>query len=177
MPTKYSPELKEAVRVDLVDNQMDYEEVSKKHGVSYNLLLTWARRKNWLTKAKTKKVIAKVGAEVSDQTAAAVAKSLLARGQAHAEKVFSKASIACERSKIQAPKNWKDFEIADRVARRASGLNDDTQTGVNISLVHINEASDEEIEPVISQPSHMEIPYEGQVAQLPEPLPLLEQAP
>lgn len=153
--TVYSPELKEAVRIDLVDNQMDYAVAAEKHGVPYSNLIMWARRGKWPTKARTKKVLAKVGAEVNEQTAQTIAKTLLAQGQAHAEKVFAKASLACDRSNVAAPKNWKDFEIADRVARRAAGLNDD-QTVVNTTLVHINETSDEEIVPVLPQtPDHM----------------------
>lgn len=168
--------------MDLVDNQMDYADVEKKHNVPYNLLVTWTRRNKWPTKAKTKKILAKVGSEVNEQTAQTIAKTLLARGQAHAEKVFAKASLACATSKVSAPKNWKDFEIADRVARRAAGMNDD-QTVLNTTLVHINEARDEDIEPVhtadvivaaesdtersVESPPHD--PYHTQALELPSP--------
>lgn len=136
---------------------MDYADVEKKHNVPYNMLVTWARRNKWPTKAKTKKLIAKVGGEVNEQTAQTIAKTLLARGQAHAEKVFSKASQACATSKVSAPKNWKDFEIADRVARRAAGMNDD-QPILNATLVHINESHDDEIVPVTQENTPDTIP-------------------
>lgn len=150
--TKYPAELKEAIRVDLVDNQMDYEDVAKKHNVPYNMLIVWTRRGKWPTKAKTKKLISKVGSEVNEQTAQSIAKTLLARGQVHAEKVFSKASLACSQSKVASPKSWKDFEIADRVARRSAGMNDD-QPILNQTLVHINELqAGDEVTPVENTP-------------------------
>ena len=127
---------------------MDYADCAKKHGVPYSMLIVWTRRGKWPTKAKTKKLISKVGGEVNEQTAQSIAKTLLAQGQAHAEKVFAKASLACEKSSVAAPKSWKDFEIADRVARRSAGMNDD-QIVLNQSLVHINEMqAGDEVEPV-----------------------------
>jgi hypothetical protein len=44
------------------------------------------------------------------------------RGEAHRFLVFDKASGAIQKAKMRPPKSWKEFDLADRAARRAAGL-------------------------------------------------------
>ena len=67
--------------------------------------------------------------------------TLAQRGQAYAERMFAKVSKLAEEANLAPPKNYRDLELADKVARRAAGLeNIDTQVntlvGVNM-LDHI----------------------------------------
>jgi hypothetical protein len=49
--------------------------------------------------------------------------------------MFKKAFNAVKASTVQSPKNWRDLEIADKLARRAAGLDTaDNQVNLSFSL-------------------------------------------
>lgn len=60
------------------------------------------------------------------------------RGDSHREAAFKVAHESLKKFKPIKPQNFKDLEIADRIARRAAGLENDSI--VQQTLVHINEA-------------------------------------
>lgn len=59
-------------------------------------------------------------------------------GEAHREAAFKIAHESLKKFKATKPKSFKDLDIADRIARRAAGLENDSI--VQQTLVHINEA-------------------------------------
>ncbi len=60
------------------------------------------------------------------------------RGESHREKAFKVAHDSLKKFRTRAPKDFKELDIADRIARRAAGLENDSV--VQQTLVHINEA-------------------------------------
>jgi hypothetical protein len=63
------------------------------------------------------------------------------RGEAHREIAFAVGHESVKKFKARPPKTFRDLEIADRIARRAAGL--ETAEVVQQTLVHINEAIDD----------------------------------
>jgi hypothetical protein len=59
-------------------------------------------------------------------------------GEDHREAAFKVGHESVKRFKPKTPKNFRELEIADRIARRAAGL--DVADMVSNTLVHINEA-------------------------------------
>jgi hypothetical protein len=66
----------------------------------------------------------------------------LKRGEAHRLLVFDKATGAIEKARMRPPKSWKEFDLADRAARRAAGL--ENADVVQQTLIHINEIDAEQ---------------------------------
>ena len=60
----------------------------------------------------------------------AVAKSWAERGESYRRMMFEKTSKLMEQATLAPPKNWKDADVADKMARRAAGL-DNLETQVN----------------------------------------------
>lgn len=60
------------------------------------------------------------------------------RGEEHRDVAFKLGAESVKRFKPRAPKNFRELEIADRITRRAAGL--ETAEILNQTLVHINEA-------------------------------------
>ena len=56
--------------------------------------------------------------------------------------MFDKASGAIEKARMRPPKSWREFDLADRVARRAAGL--ENADVVQQTLIHIDEMGAEE---------------------------------
>jgi hypothetical protein len=75
------------------------------------------------------------------QGAQAVGQSLQDAGQAYAARVFKKVSALVDQANLPPPKNWKDAEIADKIARRAAGL-DTADVQIN-TVVGIGGMADE----------------------------------
>lgn len=59
-------------------------------------------------------------------------------GEAHREAAFKVAHESLKKFKAIKPKSFKELDLADRIARRAAGLENDSI--VQQTLVHINEA-------------------------------------
>lgn len=60
------------------------------------------------------------------------------KGEAHRKVVFELAHQSLKKMKPQAPKNFREAEAADKMARRAAGLENIEQ--VNQTLIQINDA-------------------------------------
>ena len=98
-----------------------------------------ARRYNWpVSKAIGKSVQKAVqNTQVADRTA----HDWLAKSAAHRAVVFDKAHGAITQAKMCPPRSWRDFDLADRTARRAAGL--ESAEIVQQTLIQINEAIDD----------------------------------
>jgi len=73
----------------------------------------------------------------------------LEKGENHRKVAFDLAHDSLKLMKPKAPRNFREAELADKIARRAAGL--DTQDVVSQTLININEAmsADDEPTPVI----------------------------
>ena len=98
-----------------------------------------ARRYNWPVSKAIGKSVQK--AVQNTQVAERTAHDWLAKSAAHRAVVFDKAHGAITKATIRPPQSWKDFDLADRAARRATGL-ENTEV-VQQTLVQINEAIDD----------------------------------
>lgn len=134
---------------------MTFAEAGRKFNVKDATIRKRALRKQWPTPHEVGKKAKAIAAQADatgktalELAAVAVAATLAERGEKHREEVFEKASGALKKAKLKPPRNWKDADIADKMARRAAGL--DNLESVSQTLIQINEcAADEEVTPVV----------------------------
>lgn len=111
---------------------MTIKELAKKHNCGENVLKQRSRREKWMEfRPETHLVKSdnKVAPHLVD-AAKNVAQTWLEKGENYRKLVFDKAAFAVENANLTPPKNWKDAEIADKIARRAAGL-DNLETQIN----------------------------------------------
>ena len=103
-------------------------EACRKFQVPVETILAKAKRSKWrlLTHQEKQKML-------KDQE-----KDWGKRGDTHREHAFKIAHSSLKKFRPRKPKDFKELEIADRIARRAAGLENDSIT--QQTLVHINEA-------------------------------------
>jgi hypothetical protein len=119
---------------------MTFMDAAKEFGVKEDTIRKRARRYNWPVSKAIGRAVQKAvqNAEVVDRTA----QDWLAKGEAHRRVVFDKASGAIKKADMRPPKSWKEFDLADRAARRAAGL--ENADMVQQTLIHINELDAEQ---------------------------------
>lgn len=88
-----------------------------------------------------------VGFKLAPHAKAAIAIDWAEAQETHRQMVFRKASEALAAAALPAPSSWKDAEIADKMARRAAGL-DDRHDGPAI-IIPINSAFSSGVERAI----------------------------
>jgi len=114
---------------------MTFMDAAREFGVKEDTIRKRARRYNWPVSKAIGKAVQKAvqNAEVVDRTA----QDWLAKGEAHRAVVFDKASGAIKKAKMRPLESWKEFDLADRAARRAAGL--ENAEVVQQTLIHIND--------------------------------------
>lgn len=129
---------------------MEYKEASEAFGVPYEALKKRAKREQWPTKhainAKMKELQAVQGNNgivpfVPEAVLQAkMAESWLKKAENHRALAFDMATTALKSAKPDRLSAWQDIERADKMARRASGL-DSTEgnTAVNVNLALVNQ--------------------------------------
>jgi hypothetical protein len=120
---------------------MTFMDAAREFGVKEDTIRKRARRYKWPVSKAIGKAVQKAvqNAEVVDRTA----QDCLAKGNAHRTVVFDRASGAIRKAKMQPPQSWKEFDLADRAARRAAGL--ENAEAVQQTLVNINDLDATEI--------------------------------
>ena len=79
--------------------------------------------------------------ESAKEGAKVVGQSWAERGEAYRRMVFEKTAALMEQATLAAPKNWKDADIVDKMARRAAGLDNlETQVNTIIGLGSLEDA-------------------------------------
>jgi hypothetical protein len=130
---------RDAIPWDIIERTciagMTFMDAAREFGVKEDTIRKRARRYNWPVSKAIGKAVQKAvqNAEVVDRTA----QDWLAKGEAHRRVVFDKASGAIGQAKMHPPKSWKEFDLADRSARRAAGL--ENAEVVQQTLIHIND--------------------------------------
>ena len=111
-------------------------QAADKFGIKYDTVLKRCTREGW--DRTEPKVPVRTQIERTRELSAIVRESWAERGEHHRNKMFDLASRAISEAKMQAPKNWRDMETADKIARRAAGLEDADAQGrtiVNLALL------------------------------------------
>jgi hypothetical protein len=123
---------------------MSYSDAAEQFGVKVNTIRAKAVRNNWPTPQNVGKRAKQLAAKPSATKALdKIAEGWQEKAENHRLTVFDKTSKAIAGSVLRPPKNWRDFDIVDKAARRAAGL-DNTEV-VQQTLVNINEISEGEI--------------------------------
>ena len=149
------------IRTAICVGGLSYEEAAQKFGVKANTINRRAQREGWTVTDLDKVEIEKV-----KNLSRAVRESWAERGEAHRNTMFGLATRAIAESKLSAPKNWRDLETADKIARRAAGLEDaDAQGRTIVNLALLGDG-----EPAIVEMRHEPVPNgdaptEGTVSQ------------
>jgi transposase len=115
-------------------------QAAEKFGIKYDAVQKRSRREGW-ERAPEKPLPDKVQLERTRELSALVRESWAERGERHRSAMFDLASRAIGEAKVPAPKNWRDLETADKIARRAAGLEDaDAQGRTIVNLALLGEA-------------------------------------
>jgi hypothetical protein len=123
---------------------MNFMDAAKEFGVKEDTIRKRARRSGWPVRRAIGKAVQKAvqNAEVARRTA----DTWLEKGEAHRAVAFDKASRAIAKADMQPPKSWKEFDLADRAARRAAGL--ENAEVIQQTLIRINEINDCDEQPI-----------------------------
>lgn len=139
---------------------LNFAEAEKKFGVLSGTIRRRAARHKWIL-PKHVAIAVRAKNEIAVQKAA---ENWLEKGENHRETAFKIASESVKKFRPKAPKNFRELEAADKIARRAAGL--DTGEGLTVqTLINLNErmnnhedetvieASSVEVEAVVAPPS------------------------
>ena len=119
-----------------VENGALYDKVASEFGIGSGTLRKRAQREGWMTPGKVKDAVERHELKQRhgmsrDVALSALAQSWAEKGEGHRSLVFDRASAAMKSAKLEPPKNWRDAEIVDKMARKAAGLESgDTQISV-----------------------------------------------
>jgi hypothetical protein len=115
-------------------------EVCTRYKLKYPAVYARATRGKWSVISSVKKRAKELQEREAELTTTAA--QWAKRGETHRFLVFDKASGAIQKAKMRPPKSWKEFDLADRAARRAAGL--ESADVVQQTLIHLNEIGAEE---------------------------------
>lgn len=107
-----------------------FNETAEKFNVPPATIRQMASRNGW-----TLAEVADEQKTIAARVAQLVTETWAEKAEAHRRAMFKLASEALSKATPQAPKNWRDIETADKIARRAAGLDDD---GGQKTLVQLN---------------------------------------
>lgn len=114
---------------------MTAPEASKKWGIKENTIRIKAKRNGWIMPNRVRDVLRNHDVTAMTEAVKGATTDWLAKGEKHREKVFDIATQSLKTVKKVRVKNAKDFEIMDKAARRAAGLESgETQIGVLIQM-------------------------------------------
>jgi hypothetical protein len=103
-----------------------YAEAAKKMGVSVEAVRQKAYRERWLSPERVKKAAGSLCAVMPEEVLQDAADSWREKGECHRVRVFELAHEALQRARLPTVKTWSDAQVADNMARKAIGLDDET---------------------------------------------------
>ena len=121
----------DAIRIEFAHGE-GLEALAKKYNVAFGTLAARSSRERWieLRPQGHAKGLQSPVLEAGKAVAKSIAETWSEKGEAYRKMVFGKTASLVEQATLAPPKNWKDVEIADKIARRAAGL-DNLETQVN----------------------------------------------
>lgn len=134
----------DAIRIEFAHGE-SLETLAKKYDIKFGTLAARSSRERWMELRPEGHSVKGLQSPVLE-AGKAVAKSWAERGESYRRMIFEKTSKLMEQATLAPPKNWKDAEVADKMARRAAGL-DNLETQVN-TIIGIGSLDDA---PVMTQ--------------------------
>jgi hypothetical protein len=121
----------DAIRIEFAHG-VSIPDLSRKYEISEGTLKARSAREKWVDmRPETHATGLQQGVlESAKQGAKVVGQSWAERGDAYRRMIFDKTSQMMEQASLAPPRNWKDADIVDKMARRAAGL-DNLETQVN----------------------------------------------
>lgn len=140
-------------------------DVSKKYNVPYNTIrVHCSRHKICVPTQRMIRVVSKNMEKAVQSAAEKVAKSWLEKGEEHRQDAFNVAHESLKKFQAKAPRTFRELESADRIARRAAGL--ETADVIQQTLVNVNEAINDFDQPQEAVLESFEHPMEIETAPL-----------
>jgi hypothetical protein len=121
----------DAIRIEFAHG-VSIPELAKKYDISDGTLKARCSREKWVEMRPEFHATIATDAvlDAAKQGAKVAAQSWMERGESYRRMIFEKTSKLMEQATLAPPKNWKDADVADKMARRAAGL-DNLETQVN----------------------------------------------
>lgn len=108
---------------------LSYAEAAERMEVSVEAVRQRAYRERWLSPERVRRAAGVLCRVMPEDVLEDAAESWRERGQRHRLHVFDLAHQALVRAELPAPKTWRDAQVADNMARKAVGLDDDSAKG------------------------------------------------
>lgn len=160
-----------AIQEAATNEGLTIPELSNRFGVDAGTIRKRVNRGKLVIVARALGAIQRRAAvKAAEAAATKVANEWVERGENHRKVAFDLAHESLKKMKPKAPRNFREAELADKIARRAAGL--DTADTVQQTLININEAmsADDEPTPVLEATLVPTEPTAAQPASLPEPV-------
>lgn len=117
----------EAIRIEF-SHGVTLRELSEKYGVQELTLRKRSSREKWCD-MRPEKHVTNMSHTITE-AAKSVGASWAEKGESYRSMVFDKVSQSVKAASLPPPKNYRDLEAADKIVRRAAGL-DNMETQVN----------------------------------------------
>lgn len=117
---------------------MEPKDIAKKFDIEEKTVYTKISKSGW------NKIIGESVKSVSpdtkilEMTADALEAEWRTKGAGHRAMVFKIAHDALKKAKLPAPRSWRDAQVADNMARKALGLDEEKATSavINVGFIH-----------------------------------------
>ena len=114
------------------------KEIAQRFGIAENTVSTKVCKAGWnkIIKEAVKTVVP--DNKILEKTAEILEMDWKAKGAGHRAHVFKIAHDALKKSRLPAPRSWKDAQIADNMARKAVGLDEErgNTAVINVGFMH-----------------------------------------
>lgn len=135
-----------AIQEAATNEALTINELAERFGVAKGTIRrAYDRKKLVLVSKLIPQVQRRLAEKIAAETIERKADEWLERGERHRKVAFDLAHDSLKKMKPKAPRNFREAEAADKIARRAAGL--DVSDVVQQTLININEAMSAEEEP------------------------------
>jgi hypothetical protein len=121
-----------------VTGGLSFSEAAERFGVKEDSIRKRAGRHRWILP----KALSRIVRNKLEKAVEKVADDWIAAGESHRKVAFDLAHESLKKMKPHAPKNFREADAADRIARRAAGLDNSDMTQ-HTTLIRINESVEE----------------------------------
>ena len=118
-------------------NGMHPKDISKRFGIAENTVYTKIGKAGWY-KIKKEAIAQEPQPQAIEELAQVLEEDWKAKGAAHRSMVYEMATKALKSAALPSPRSWKDAQIADNMARKAVGLDEEGGNSaiINVGWVH-----------------------------------------
>jgi hypothetical protein len=116
---------------------MTPKEMSKRFGIAENTIYTKIGKAGWY-KIKKEALAQEPQPKEVEVLAKVMEESWKDKGAAHRAVVYEMAHKALKTARLPTPRSWKDAQIADNMARKAVGLDEEkgSTSVINVGFIH-----------------------------------------